>query len=304
MVNQPNQSNQERYFQHEGIRYRFLTWECEAATQVAPIVLLHGFAQSAESWNEVAALLRQARPVVALDFVGHGGSDQPSETRPYQLDQAAYALAAFLASIAAEYKTPSVPVVGYSMGGRIALAAAACNPHPFATLVLEGVGLGPATAEDRAAARERDIANAARLREQGVPAFMDTWERLPLFATQKNLPDETRARVRAARLANSAEALARTFEYAGQHAMPSRTQVLATLASLKAGGVPVLYLAGACDGKYRQLAEALREQSLCTTHVVPDVGHNVHLEASESFVKALRILEAPADAPDASAISC
>lgn len=282
--NQPNHLNQERYFQHEGVRYRFLTWKCEADTQAVPIVLLHGFAQSAESWNEVAAILRQTRPVVALDFIGHGGSDQPSDPRPYQLDQAARMFTAFLAFIAAEYKAPALPVVGYSMGGRIALAAAIANPHPFAALVLEGVGLGPATAEDRAAVHERDAANAARLREQGVPAFMDTWEHLPLFATQRDLPPDVRARVRAGRLANDAEALARTFEHAGQHVMPSRAATLETLSGLRAGGTPLLYLAGERDEKYRALASQAT-QAGATAYIVPGVGHNTHLEAPSVFVR-------------------
>ncbi|MBC2887870.1 alpha/beta fold hydrolase [Gordonibacter massiliensis (ex Traore et al. 2017)] len=279
-------TNRERFFRHGDVRYRYLVWEGDAA-EVAPVVLLHGFAQSADSWDDVAKLLRRRRPVVALDLVGHGGSDRPQDARLFRLDRAADALVAFLEHVAGERAVPSVPVAGYSMGGRVALAAAIEDPRLFAALVLESTGLGPASSEERAAARTRDVANAARLREQGVEAFMDAWERLPLFATQRELPPDVRERLRAGRLANDAEALARSFEEAGQHAMPGRDAVLDCLRSLRDAEVPVLYLAGALDEKYCALAEHLRESNVCATRIVEGAGHNVHLEAPEAYVRVL-----------------
>ena len=67
---------------------------------------------------------------------------------------------------------------------------------PMPPLVLESVGLGPADDNERAASARRDAANAARLRADGLAAFMEEWERLPLFATQRALPSDVRERVR------------------------------------------------------------------------------------------------------------
>lgn len=279
-------ANQERFFQHDGVRYRFLTWERSAA-KAAPVVLLHGFAQSADSWDDVAGLLCRERSVVALDLVGHGGSDRPRDACPYRLDRAADALVSFLASIAAERGVPSLPVAGYSMGGRVALAAACRNPRAFGGLVLESVGLGPTGERERAASAERDAHNAAALRNDGLEAFMDAWERLPLFASQRELPKATRARLRAGRLDNDAEALALTFEGAGQHAMPNRETVLEALGSLARGGASVLYLAGSRDEKYRSLAERLRDGGTCPVRIVEGAGHNVHLEKPAAYVRVL-----------------
>ncbi|WP_080800792.1 alpha/beta fold hydrolase [Arabiibacter massiliensis] len=263
-------------FEHAGVRYGVRSWGAGGA----PVVLVHGFAQSAASWDEVAPLLARDRAVCALDLAGHGASDRPVDPAPYALDAQAEALLAFLAGFE---RRPAV--VGYSMGGRVALAAAVKNPHAFAALILEGAGLGPATADEREAARERDLANAARLRAEGVLAFMDAWERLPLFATQRDLPAATREGVRAGRLANDVESLARTFEHAGQHAMPDRAVVLAALAQLRDGGVPVLYLAGERDAKYRALAEGLATAGLAETRIIEGAGHNVHLEAPDAFAR-------------------
>ncbi len=307
-------ANQERFFQHDGVRYRFLTWERNAA-KAAPVVLLHGFAQSADSWDGVAGLLCRERSVVALDLVGHGGSDQPDDVAAYALEAQAEALLAFLAFVACgdscaldaqgsgslgasrapsskEAKKPGVKgpeplVVGYSMGGRVALAAACRNPRAFGGLVLESVGLGPTDERERAASAERDARNAAALRNDGLDAFMDAWERLPLFASQRDLPKATRARLRAGRLDNDAEALALTFEGAGQHAMPNRETVLEALESLARGGASVLYLAGSHDEKYRSLAERLRDGGTCPVRIVEGAGHNVHLENPATYAHIL-----------------
>ncbi|WP_156788370.1 alpha/beta fold hydrolase, partial [Eggerthella sp. 1_3_56FAA] len=134
------------------------------------------------------------------------------------------------------------------------------------------------------AATERDAACAARLRADGLEAFMDFWEQLPLFASQRDLPPDVRERLRAGRMANDAEALARTFEQAGQHVMPSRAETLETLDVLRAGDTPLLYLAGERDEKYRALAAQAAEAG-ATVRIIPGAGHNAHLEAPATFAK-------------------
>lgn len=258
-----------------------------------PLVLVHGFAQSACSWDAVAKVLgADGRcEVVTFELAGHGKrrslaeSDNPAA---FDLSVQGEVLLDFLEGF------EQLPVlVGYSMGGRVALRAMANDPERFAAsvsaLVLESCGLGPATPEERMASAERDTANARRLREQGVLAFMDAWERLPLFATQRRLPDDVRQRVRGERVANSAEALALTFERAGQHTMSGRAEALAALQRLLEQSVPALYVAGELDEKYCALAAELAAQvPAVETRIVPGAGHNVHLEAPDAFCAALR----------------
>lgn len=269
------------------------------SVRCAPIVLLHGFAQSAAAWDEVARDLAHDRTVYALDLIGHGSSDRPANPQTYAPEAQAQAVLAFLHSVAADEGARPV-VIGYSMGGRVALMAATLDPDAFAAnasaLILEGAGLGPATSDEREQAAARDAANAGRLRTEGVSAFMDAWERLPLFATQCDLPAITRERQRAARLNNDAEALARTFEHAGQHAMPSREQTCAALVALSAQGFPVLYLAGGRDEKYRALASRLAADALCETRTLDSAGHNTHLEAPTAFVRKVNAFLSASDA--------
>ncbi len=312
-------------FDHGGVRYRYLAWSsaasasCETASRAAataPYVLVHGFAQSAATWGRAASLLAEDRPVYAIDLVGHGGSQVPHSPLPYVLSAQGETLLAFVAHIQQAAALPDcLPqgkahagqpdaaasvrarraarapkmkpiVVGYSMGGRVALAALRQDPQAFGALVLESAGLGPATAAERGEAAVRDAENARRLREAGLVSFMDSWEQLPLFASQRSLSRSVRARVRAGRLANDAEALARTFEHAGQHAMPDRDEVLRLLEQARQQGMTVLYVAGSRDEKYQGIAQQLQAAGV-DARVVPRAGHNVHLEAPAPYAHLL-----------------
>ena len=161
---------------------------------------------------------------------------------------------------------------------------------PFSALVLESAGLGPADAASREALRERNFAWAARVRGEGVSAFMSWWEALPLFESQRNLPVDQRERLRAGRLANDTESLALSFERAGAHAMSSQGESIRTLCELAAKGIPVSYLAGELDAKYCKVLADLRAEFrgavLC--RVVPAAGHNIHLEQPEVFASILK----------------
>ena len=155
-----------------------------AAESAAPLILLHGFAQSSASWDAVARkLAATGRPIYALDLVGHGESERPADACAYALDAQGEALLSF-ARMVADREGARPAVLGYSMGGRVTLAALRRDPRAFAAVVLEAAGFGPATQAERDAATERDAACAARLRADGLEAFMDFWEQLPLFASQ------------------------------------------------------------------------------------------------------------------------
>lgn len=292
-----------QYFAHEGVRYRVLVWgrrvdgaeervaESGASRGGAPVVLVHGFAQQAESWDAVAreVAVRTGRAVVAIDLVGHGGTDRPKDPRAYDLAAQGAALAAFARELALE-STDAPCAVGYSMGGRVLLAALAADPQAFSAVVLESAGLGPTDDAERAVLAERNAAWAARVRAEGVPAFMEWWESLPLFASQRDLPEDMRRALREGRNANDAEALARTFEHAGAHAMPLEVCSCELLARCASAGVPVAYVAGELDAKYRAVAERLARATgaAVAVRIVSGAGHNTHLERPEAFGSILR----------------
>jgi len=173
-------------------------------------------------------------------------------------------------------------LVGYSMGGRLALAYAVRNPGRVRRLVLESASPGLATEEARATRRDADDALALRLERDGMAAFVDHWESLPLFASQRALPEEVRTRRRAERLRNHPASLAASLRCLGTGNMPSYWGSLPRL------GVPVLVLVGGLDRKFTdvggRMADALPDATLA---VVPDAGHTVHLERPEAWLEAV-----------------
>lgn len=191
----------------------------------------------------------------------------------------------------------TVSLVGYSMGGRIAALYALRYPEKVSALVLESAGLGPQNEEERAARSKKTRAMVAQL-DQSVKsdpasplaAFLDWWEALPLFASQAELSEQLRAGVRAERLANDPAALRRNLEEAGQHCMIDVRPGLANL------NKPILYLVGERDVAYTEIARslmrawaedhtdsALFERGFVQVSVIPQVGHNTHLEAPEEY---------------------
>jgi len=100
--------------------------EYGAASGAGAIVLLHGYASSIEWWADVAPKLAEetGRKVVAVDLVGHGGSESPLDSDAYGAQGQALAVARALATL----KVTDVVLVGHSMGGHIATAVAQREP--------------------------------------------------------------------------------------------------------------------------------------------------------------------------------
>src|SRR5262245_5710163 len=148
-----------------------------------PLVLLHGFTQTRQSWRRTARALAGRYRAIVPDLPGHG----QSLYRTPSFD----ACAAYVRALA-----PRV-LVGYSMGGRIALYAALSVP--VERLVLVGAGPGIADPAERAARRAADDALAARLETMEMEAFAREWGSQPLFAGQ---PERVAAAAYADRLRN------------------------------------------------------------------------------------------------------
>ena len=247
------------------------------ATVHLPVLFLHGFMQNHHAWDEITAHLEAAGyPTLAFDLVGHGSSSAPIGSDAYTFD----ALVADVIAQLDEAGISRVHVVGYSMGGRIAACLALAYPDRVESLVLESAGLGSQGDRSVAELVDRDRSMAKRLRVDGLEGFVDWWETLPLFASQTTLPCDIRRQVRTMRLDNDPEALAKTIEMTGQHAMPDVQDQLVRL------GIPLLYLAGKKDKRYRHIAEGLPESENLEVRLL-DTGHDIHLEDAGAFISAL-----------------
>lgn len=174
---------------------------------------------------------------------------------------------------AVEGRSRGYDLVGYSMGGRVALHQALRRPDRVRRLILESASPGLATEEERARRRADDEALARRIVAEGIEAFVDRWEALPLFASQRRLPENVRRRHRAGRLANDPRSLAASLRGLGTGTLPSLWDRLEDIAT------PTLLIVGELDPKFveigHRMAAAMPDARLT---VVPDAGHTVHLE--------------------------
>jgi 2-succinyl-6-hydroxy-2,4-cyclohexadiene-1-carboxylate synthase len=245
-----------------------------------PLLLLHGFTGARESFAHLLPFLA-GRPLLLPDLPGHGGSQA--------LAADLWQTAELLVGLMDEADVPTADVLGYSLGGRVALHLALLAPQRVRRLVLESASPGLRQEEARRARREADEALAARILEEGVPAFVRHWEALPLFAGVRRLPAEVQSDLRRIRLAQTAEGLASSLRLAGQGAQEPLWARLATIRQ------PTLVLVGEEDRRYREEGrEMVAALPAARLVVVPGVGHTVHLEAPSLFLThVLAFLDRP-----------
>ena len=242
-----------------------------------PAVLLHGFTGHGGAWAAQAeAITTAGYRVLAPDLLGHGRSPAPASPCRYGMERAASDLSALLRDITSE----PAHLLGYSMGGRLALFFALTYSAQVRSLTLESASPGLANDSERARRREHDNALADEIERDGIPAFVKVWELLPLWESQRErLTSEQRQQLRAQRLTNRPTGLANSLRGMGTGAQPNLRPRLPSLA------VATLLLAGADDPKCvvvnREMAQLLPNARLV---VLPNAGHNVHLERPGVFI--------------------
>lgn len=239
-----------------------------------PIVLLHGFTGSTGTWEGQREELARLGPVIAVDLVGHGRSGAPAAVDRYRMERCVADLLALFDRLGLR----RVRLVGYSMGGRVALHVALAAPARVTALVLESASPGIADPAEREERRRQDEALADRIEREGIAAFVRYWESLPLFATQQRLPAAVRERLRAQRLANRPRGLANSLRGMGAGVQEPLWDRLPEL------DLPVLVVVGELDAKYRGIAqEMVSRLPRGRLAVVPGAGHAVHLERPDAF---------------------
>ncbi|HEY8418652.1 MAG TPA: 2-succinyl-6-hydroxy-2,4-cyclohexadiene-1-carboxylate synthase [Limnochordales bacterium] len=253
-----------------------VTYRVRVAGDGPPLLLLHGFTGTGAAWDGLVPTLSRRFRTVAPDLIGHGETDAPKDPARYRMEQCVADLLALLDALEVE----RCHVLGYSMGGRVALHLALAAPGRVLTLVLEGASPGIADPVERAQRIRQDEALAASIEREGVAAFAERWERMPIFDSQQRLPPEVRAAVRAQRLAHTSIGLANSLRGMGAGAQEPLVERLGELT------MPCLLLAGELDEKYRGLVAAMAARiPRAETAVVPGAGHNVHLEKPEAFLE-------------------
>ncbi len=247
-----------------------------------PIVLLHGFTGDASTMRVLTERLAVDHTVVVPNLIGHGASTGPAGN--YSVDAMAEQVLAALDRIG--HGAP-YDIVGYSMGGRVALTMACRFPGQVASLSLIGASAGLSTEDERAEREAADARLAASILADGLDAFVDSWMANPLFATQSRLGDEFLAAARDQRLQNSPEELAKSLRGAGTGTMQPLHGLLDRCL------MPIALIVGSDDSKFREIAGGLAPAMPdAEVVVIEGAGHAAHLEQPDAVVEAIRGAEA------------
>jgi 2-succinyl-6-hydroxy-2,4-cyclohexadiene-1-carboxylate synthase len=238
-----------------------------------PLVLLHGFTNTGASWEPVISALGERYRAIAPDIRGHGSA---ANVRPVSLE----GVIGDVASVAPA--TEEFELVGYSMGGRIALhVALALGPERITRLVLVSASPGLASARERETRRRVDEQLADGIERMGIEQFADRWARTSVLADQ---PPSVVAAARVDRLRNTPAGLAAALRALGTGALPSLWDRLGELT------IPVMMIVGGRDERFQAVAVRMsRGMPHAEVAIVAGAGHAVHLENPEEVARLIAL---------------
>ena len=207
---------------------------------MAPLTLLHGFLGSPSDWDTVRLYLR--------DY----------ETKAPPLDAPL---------------TQPTALVGYSMGGRVALYRALQAPHLVTHLIILSSHPGLESEEERAKRRLSDQMWIDYARNAGVEAFLQKWYSQPLFASL----DYSSILKRRATL--SVETIEEQLTRYSSGVMPPLWD------EMRNCSLPITFLIGELDRAYLEKRSRLEE--IGSVERVPGVGHAMHLENPQKTARVI-----------------
>jgi 2-succinyl-6-hydroxy-2,4-cyclohexadiene-1-carboxylate synthase len=222
------------------------------------VLFIPGFMQRGDAWRPVAELLPERYPSVLLDHAEHSFEGRLGEI-----------------AAAGEGRV----LVGYSLGGRLALRAALRDPERYAGVVTLGATAGIEEPALRSARAEADDRLAAWMEVTPIEDIVSIWERQPLFADQsESLIEEQRP----GRLAHQPAELALILRTAGQGVLEPVWHELVRFE------LPLLALAGSRDDGYVAAAARIADTApRARAESIENAGHAAHLQQPEAVAGAL-----------------
>lgn len=165
------------------------------------LVFLHGFSGDCREWQVVGETLSEY-PRLYLDLPGHGESRNITVTGFEEMSD-------LLTRTLLSYNILNFWLVGYSLGGRIAMFHACQQPKGLLGVMVEGGHPGLQNADDRHARRVSDHRWATRFRTEPLDKVFADWYQQPVFAS---LPDAERKALITLRSQNNGITLAKMLE--------------------------------------------------------------------------------------------
>ncbi|WP_242540988.1 2-succinyl-6-hydroxy-2,4-cyclohexadiene-1-carboxylate synthase [Phormidium pseudopriestleyi] len=242
-----------------------------------PVILfLHGFMGRGENFSEVIEKLSDKFCCVTVDLPGHGKTQILGGDECYQMSNTAQALIELLD----ELRISQCYLLGYSMGGRLALYLTMHFPERFEKVILESASPGLLSAEGRSQRRHRDAILAQQLETGNFYSFLSQWYQQPLFDSVRHHPNFDRLFQN--RLQNQPKPLAISLRQMGSGSQPSLWELLPS------HPVPLLLLGGEWDNKFQEINHKITQVCpVAQLEIIPDSGHTIHWENPWAYFKSV-----------------
>jgi len=172
-------------------------------------------------------------------------------------------------------------LIGYSLGGRLALYLTLHFSQYFHKVVLESASAGLRTDAERSDRLAKDQQLAARLENEEFRQFLENWYQQPIFDSLRSHPDFPELLEQ--RLNNSPYQLAKSLRNLSTGMQPSLWEDLHKIE------IPLLLLAGELDPKFVKINQQMEQLTKCSQlQIAPNCGHNIHFENTELFVEKIQ----------------
>ena len=214
---------------------------------------------------------------LVVDLPGHGKTKIIGKEELYNMHNTAQALIELLNSLTIK----KCFLVGYSMGGRLALYLTLNFPQYFSKVILESVSPGLKTERERNIRRDRDFKLAKDLESIDFFLFLERWYSNSLFLSLKQHPQFSK--ILATRLENNPQELAKSLRNLSTGLQPSLWN------KLPENRIAILLLAGELDKKFvtinSQMSNLSRHINL---KIIKGCGHNIHFENPQEFTYIMK----------------
>jgi 2-succinyl-6-hydroxy-2,4-cyclohexadiene-1-carboxylate synthase len=237
------------------------------------LVFLHGFMGDGRDWLPIAQYFEKDYYCVMPDLPGHGKNLKLEIDQVLGYDSLAKGLLRLLKTIDSD----QVTLIGYSMGGRIALYFAIQHAKRVRHLILESTHPGLIDQQARTDRAQIDLQRSHQIEDHGIESFVDHWYQMEFFRTLEQQRGAFAA-MKIARKENEAGWMAKVIREMSPGIQPTLWGQLSEVS------MATLLIAGARDRKYTHIINKTAEKiSQAAVSVIPNVGHNVHIEARKEF---------------------
>lgn len=248
----------------------------DTSNTVTPLLLLHGFTGSGAVFKSLqeAAYPRKS---FALDLLGHGKTDSPGDKERYSVENQLKDLHQITKALEIE----TFNLLGYSMGGRLAIRYAIQYPTDVEKLVLESTNTGIENTGELRDRVLRDTLLADEIRAD-FPMFLEKWNRLPLFNSPDDAPEESHRVFKEIQQNQCSEGLANSLTGFGAGSMHTVVNELHKISS------PILAITGSADYRYTTIWKSLLHKLIKGSHKsIPKAGHRVHLDRPDAYIQTI-----------------